>query len=139
MSPFKALYGRYPPPLLRGEGGATIEKIQGLMQERNLMLNEVKMYLDQAQLRMKMYANKKRREVEFQLGDKVFLKIQPYRIKTLARKLNKKLSARFCGPYEVLERIGRVAYKLKIPNSTLVHPIFHVFLLKKCIKPDTPT
>jgi len=80
-----------------------------------------------------MYANKKRCEVEFQQGDK------PYHVKTLARKLNQKLSARFYGPYEVLERIGKVAYKLKLPNSTHVHPVFHVSLLKKCIKPDTST
>jgi len=139
MSPFKTLYGRDLPPLLRGEGGATIEEIQGLMQERNSMLDELKMHLNQAQQRMKMYADKKRRGVEFQQGDKVFLKIQPYRMKTSAKKLNQKLSARFYGPFEVLERIGKVAYKLKLPNSTRVHPVFHVSLLKKCIKLDTPT
>jgi len=61
MSPFKALYGRDPPPLLREEGGVTIEEILGLMQEKNSMLDELKMHLDQAQQRMKMYADKKRR------------------------------------------------------------------------------
>jgi len=124
---------------LRGEGYATIEEIQCLIQERNSMLDELKMHLDQAQQRMKMYADKKRREVEFQRGDRVFLKIQPYRMKILARKLNKKLSARFYGPCEILERIRKVTYKLKLTNSTCVHPVFHVSLLKKCIKPDTPT
>jgi len=66
MSPFKALYERDPPPLLRGEGGAIIEEIQGLMQERNSILHELKMHLDQARQRMKMYADKRRCEVEFQ-------------------------------------------------------------------------
>jgi len=68
-----------------------------------------------------------------------FDKVQPCRMKTLARKLNQKLSTQFYGPYEVLERIWKVAYKLKLLNSTRVHPVFHVSLLKKCIKPDTPT
>jgi len=95
LSLFKALYGRDPPPLLRREEGATIEEIQSLMQERNSMLDELKKHLDQAQQRMKMYADKKRREVEFQMRNKVFLKIQPYRMKTLAMKLNQKLSAQF--------------------------------------------
>jgi len=72
MSPFKDLYGRDPLLLLKGEGGATIEEIWGLMYKRNSMLDKLKMQLDQAQQRMKMYADKKRREVEFQLGDRVF-------------------------------------------------------------------
>jgi len=65
---------------------------------------------------MKLYADKKRREVEFQPGDKVYLKIQPYRMKSLAKKINQKLSPRFYGPFEVLERIGQVAYKLQLPE-----------------------
>jgi len=48
-------------------------------------------------------------------------------MKTLLRKLNQKLTYRFYGPYEVFERIRKVAYKLKLPNSTRVHPDFHVF------------
>ena len=63
----------------------------------------------------------------------VYLNIQPYKLKTLATRMNQKLSPRYYGPYEVLDRIGAVAYKLKLPPGSLVHPIFHVSLLKKCL------
>ena len=64
------------------------------------------------------------------------LKIQPYKLKTLATRMNQNLSPRYYGPYEALDRIGAVAYKLKLPPGSLVHPIFHVSLLKKCLAPN---
>ena len=92
--------------------------------------------MTKAQNQIKSQADKKRREVEFQVGNTVHLKVQPYKLKTLANRANQKLSPRFYGPYEVLERIGAVAYRLKLPLESMVHPIFHVSLLKKCVAPN---
>jgi len=74
--------------------------------------------------------------VSFAIGDFVYLKLYPYRMKSLGIRVNHKLGARFYGPFEVLERIGKVAYKLKLLESAKIHPVFHVSLLKKSIDPS---
>ncbi|KAA0037662.1 dolichyl-phosphate beta-glucosyltransferase-like [Cucumis melo var. makuwa] len=82
---------------------------------------------------MKKQADLKRREVESQEGDYVFLKIRPYRQVTLSMKQNEKLSPKYFGPYQILERLGEVAYKLELPSSAAIHPVFQVSQLKKVV------
>ena len=83
---------------------------------------------------MKNYADRKRRHVKYCVGDYVFLKIRPFRQLTLWRKRNEKLSPKFCGPYKILEKVGTVAYKLELPHTTTIHPVFHVSQLKKLVR-----
>lgn len=64
---------------------------------------------------MKHYADEGRSEREFAVGDWVFLRLQPYKQTTIALQRNMKLAPRFYGPYQVLERIGPVAYRLQLP------------------------
>ena len=85
---------------------------------------------------MKRFADKHWRELEFQVGDWVFLKFQPYKMRSLALKMNEKLSPRFYGPYQVLDRVGPVAYRLALPQSCRLHPDFHVSQLKNAIPPQ---
>lgn len=83
-----------------------------------------------AQQCMKFYTDK-RRDLEFDVGDWVYLKMRPYRQKTLAHRLNEKLGPRFYGPYKISHKVGRVAYRFELPKDCLLHPVFDVSQHKK--------
>ncbi|TYK01415.1 ty3-gypsy retrotransposon protein [Cucumis melo var. makuwa] len=88
-----------------------------------------------AESRQKSYADVRRRDLEFDVGDKVFLKVAPMK-GVLRFERRGKLSPRFVGPFEILERIGPVAYRLALPQSlSTVHDVFHVSMLRKYV-PD---
>ena len=83
---------------------------------------------------MKQQADQHHSERSFDVGDWVFLRLQPYKKMSLKQaKKDNKLSQKYCGPYKVLQNIGTMAYKLELPASSQVHPIFHVSCLKKFI------
>ncbi|KAL5548319.1 hypothetical protein UlMin_003550 [Ulmus minor] len=86
-----------------------------------------------AQSRQKSYVDKRRQPLEFQVGDSVFLKVAPMKGIMRFRKKGK-LSPRYIGPFEILERIGKVAYKLALPpDLSAVHNVFHVSMLRKYV------
>lgn len=79
MTPFKIVYGREPPKLLRiGEGQTPVDSVEELLQERDFVLDELKLHILRAQQIMKHNSDSKRREVSFNVGNQVFLKLQPY-------------------------------------------------------------
>ncbi len=80
---------------------------------------------------MKQQADRHRKEKEYAEGDWVYLKLQPYRQSSVAIRKNIKLSARYFGPFKIVERVGLVAYRLLLPEGLRMHPMFHVLLLKK--------
>ena len=81
--------------------------------------------------RQKSYADLKRKEIEFKVGDKVFLKVSPWK-KVFRFGRKGKLSPRFIGPYEVIERVGPVAYRLELPQELeKIHNVFHVSMLRR--------
>ena len=83
---------------------------------------------------MKQQADQHRSERSFDIGDWVFLRLQPYKQMSLKQaKKDNKLSPKYYGPYKVLQKIGTMAYKLELPASSRVHPVFHVSCLKKVI------
>lgn len=82
---------------------------------------------------MKKTADRGRRIVEFRVGDLVYLRIRPYKQKSLARRINEKLSPRYFGPYQILQKIRQVACKLDLPKTVAIHLVFHVSLLKKAL------
>jgi hypothetical protein len=85
------------------------------------------------QSRQKSYVDHKRRELSFEVGDFVYLRVSPMR-GLRHFKLRGKLAPRFIGPFKILEKRGEVAYQLELPPQLSdVHDVFHVFQLKKCL------
>ena len=78
----------------------------------------------EAKEHLKHQADKNISERQFQVGDSVFLKLQPYVQSTLAPRANQKLAFKYYGPFKVIACIGSVAYKLELPTSSTVHPVF---------------
>ncbi|XP_070054235.1 uncharacterized protein [Nicotiana tomentosiformis] len=87
-----------------------------------------------AQIRQKSYADNRRRDLEFQVDDLVFLKVSP--MKGIMRYGNKgKLIPRYIGIYKIIRKVGQVAYELELPSySEFAHPVFHLSMLHKCIR-----
>ncbi|OAP07750.1 hypothetical protein AXX17_AT2G09100 [Arabidopsis thaliana] len=105
----------------------------GIVDETNEKMKFLKVKLKEAQDRHKSYTDKRRKELEFGVGDLVYLKAVTYKGNKRFFK-RKKLSPRYVGPYKVLERIGAVAYKLDLPPKLeAFHKVFHVSQLKKCL------
>ncbi|GMI66177.1 hypothetical protein HRI_000287000 [Hibiscus trionum] len=133
MTPFRALYGRDPPTLLSYvEGGSLNPQVDTVLQDRDAILKELKHNLTQAQLRMKNQADKHRRELVLNVGDWAFIRLQPYRQLSLRLTKHTKLTPRFFGPYKIAQRVGPVAYRLELPDTARIHPVFHVSQLKLC-------
>ncbi|GKA86747.1 putative reverse transcriptase domain-containing protein [Tanacetum coccineum] len=113
-APFEALYGR---------------KCRSLVKQR----------MQTARDRQKSYADKKRKPMDFQVGDKVMLKVLPWKGVVCFGKRGK-LNPRYVGPFKVLEKVRAVAYKLELPQElSRVHNIFHVSNLKRCYSNDPLT
>ncbi|XP_049364539.1 uncharacterized protein LOC125829347 [Solanum verrucosum] len=132
MSPYEGLYGRKCWfPLCWSEVGD--RKLVGpeIVQQTEDKVKIIKDRLKISSDRLKLYVDLKRRDIEYQVGDKVFLKVSPWK-KIMRFGQKGKLSPRFIGPYEVLERVRPVAYKLALPPELeKIHNVFHVSMLRR--------
>lgn len=95
------------------------------------MLRVLQKELANTQNCTKQFADRRRSDREFEVGDRVDLKLRKVHLQTFALGQHSKLSSNFFSPYPIMARIGKVAYKLQLPLKSQVHPIFHVSLLKK--------
>jgi hypothetical protein len=132
MALFEALYGRKcRTPLYWSEKGERQLFGADIIREAEKQVQVIWKSLRIAQSRQKIYADGKRRDVVFQEGDYVYLKVSP--IRELRRfKVKGKLSPRFIGPFKILERVGEVAYRLELMIQLAdVHDVFHISQLKK--------
>jgi hypothetical protein len=78
---------------------------------------------------MKKWADKKRRPLEFKVGDQVLVKILPQQFKAY-RSVHKGLVRRYEGPFPIVAKVGKVSYRLDLPSTLKIHPVFHVSMLK---------
>lgn len=109
LTPFEALYG-FPPPTLQSyiPGTTRVDALDSLLCQRAAVLATLKGHLAAVQEKMKFQADKHRQDRSFNVGDWVYLRLQPYRQKTLAYKGKWKLSPRFFGPFQILQKVGTV-------------------------------
>jgi hypothetical protein len=106
-----------------------------IMQARLSALNTIKQNLQFGQERMKKYADKHHSERDLVVDDMAYLKLQPYHHASLGIHKSIKLHSKFYGPFKVLQKIGKVAYKLLLPDDCNIHLVFHVSQLKRHIGP----
>ena len=126
------MYGHPPRHFgIDPEQDCVIPELDDWLKQRHSITVVLHQQLLRAQQKMKTQADKHRVDRQFSVGDLVWLKIQPYARSSVASRVCTKLGYRYFGPYEVESRVGQVAYKLKLPDHSKVHPVFHVSLLKK--------
>ncbi|GJW23402.1 putative reverse transcriptase domain-containing protein [Tanacetum coccineum] len=132
-APFEALYGRKcRSPVCWAEVGEVQLTGPEIVQETTEKVIQIKQRIQAARDRQKSYADLKRKPMEFQVGDRVMLKVSPWKGVVRFGKRGK-LNPRYVGPFKVLEKVGSVAYKLELPQElSRVHSTFHVSNLKKC-------
>ena len=132
MEPYETLYGRRcRTPVCWTE--LNEHKVIGpdIVKDTEAKVKVIRQRLKAASDRQKSYADLKMKDIEYEVRDKVFLKVSPWR-KVLRFGKKGKLSPRFIRPYEVLERIGLVAYQLALPPELAkLHDVFHVSMLRK--------
>ena len=103
------------------------------LQTRDEVLRQLRVNLTSSQNRMRQVYDRKHTDREFVVGDLVYLRRLPHRQTSVTRATNEKLAHHFQGPYCVLERVGKVAYRLELLPSAQVHPVFHVSRLRKYV------
>lgn len=133
-APYEALYGRKcRTPLCWNEVGERQLAGPELVQQTTDKIQVIRDRIKVAQDRQKSYADKRRKPIEFQIGDKVMLKVSPWKGVSRFGK-GGKLSPRYVGPFVIKDRVGEVAYKLELLVELHgIHNTFHVSNLKKCL------
>ncbi|GMI95687.1 hypothetical protein HRI_003237900 [Hibiscus trionum] len=132
MAPYEALYGRKcRTPVCWAEAGQKLlpmpDLLKGTTYKVKLICDRLKATSD----RQKSYVDLKRKEVEYAVGDRVFLKVSPWK-KVLIFGRKWKLSPRYIGSYEIVKRVGLVAYQLRLPSELeRIHNVFHVSMFRK--------
>jgi hypothetical protein len=115
LTPFKAVYGIPPPTLLMYVPGTSrVQAVDECLRDRDAILKNLRHNLQLAQNRMKCRTDQHRRDISFNVGDYMYLKLQT----SVALRLSQKLSPCFFGPYQIICKIGLVAYKLSLPAGS---------------------
>ncbi|CAN6455041.1 unnamed protein product [Victoria cruziana] len=131
MTPYEAVYGYPPPPMVPFEPGTAQDaEVERQLRTRDELLQTLRENIIVSQNRMRQHYNKGRTDREFDVGSWVWLKRINRKQDILLGQPVSKLTPRFFGPYKVLERLGKAAYRLCLPPQADIHPVFHVTRLK---------
>lgn len=126
MSPFEALYGHTPRHFGIVDFDCDVPELDTWMQEQAVVADSLHYHIHRACQRMKAQADKHRFERQFAVNDWVFMKLQPYIQRSDVTRANQKLAFKYYSPYQILQRIGEVSYKLALPPTSSIHPVLHV-------------
>src|SRR4051794_29417621 len=141
MTPFRLCYGRDPVDPY-SQVSSFPDSIPAAADFHRQQQNAIKQATDAlvlAKANQEKYANQHRRDVSFAVGDQVLLSSSHIHLASQAQRPTRKLQARFIGPYSVIAKVSPVAYKLELPPSLNVHPVFHVNLLRAYTAPAAVT
>jgi len=131
MTPFEAVYCVPPPRLIIYIPGTTrVHAVKEVLRNREQILKLLHHNLKYAQQRMKKYADIQRTKRTFELGQAVYLLLQPYRETSVTHRPALKLAPRFYGPFTIIRKVGEITYELDLPRESRIHPVFHVSQLK---------
>ena len=134
-SPFYLNYGEHPKlPIDTIVPNSNVEEVQSLLDKLKLKLETAKTELVKSREHQSRSANNKRRDFVFKVGEKVWLSTKY--LNFVSQGPTNKLNPKYIGPFEVIERVGEVAYKLKLSHELVknnIHPVFHISLLKPYI------
>jgi hypothetical protein len=132
MAPYEALYGRKCRTTVCWEEVGD-ENLMGpeFIQDTSKKIRIIRDRMKAAQDRQKSYVDRRRRPFEFNVGDRVYLKVAPWK-HLLRFGMKRKLVLRYIGPYKIVKRIGPVAYQLALPQHLVkIHDVFHLLMLRK--------
>jgi hypothetical protein len=137
MTPFRALYNYDPLSFVEVDfGDNRALMVHDWVQQSQDILRDLKDHLQRAQNQQKVQVDKHRVERTFEVGDLVYLRLQPYRQASIKRSGAEKLQPHFFVPYSIIRKVGFVAYELEIPQGSRIHNAFHVSCLKRVFSQD---
>jgi hypothetical protein len=139
LSPFMMNSGREPntPASILEPPNSNVHSTEVFLTKMQNLTKRASDALALAKARQERYANRSRRALQFEVGDMVLLSANHLRLASMAARPSKKLQPRFVGPYRIAQIVSPVAYRLELPPSLRVHPVFHVSLLRAYVKPDS--
>jgi hypothetical protein len=133
MSPFEVLYGRTCRFQVSGDSPMdTVTLGTKFLKEMEQEMIKIRKNMKVTQDRQKRYVESERTPKEFKVGDHVYIQVKPNR-SSLRMGVCAKLETQYCGPFEVLERIGPIAYRLALSPTFKAHNVFHVYFLKNYV------
>ena len=137
MTPYEEVYGHTPAILLPyTPSNSPVQAIDMVLRNQHQILHLLQDNLHMARTRMKHQANQHRSKRIFQVGDMVFLHLQPYKQSSLKLKGNQMMAPKISSPYTALQKIGSVAYKLALPPSSRIQQVIGTNIRAQTVLPE---